>query len=232
MENILINDTIRTLLIFLLIDVIFILRTRTLNSIVKLYSVQSFIIFLIGILLYYEEGQIFILVLAILTLISKAMLLPYYILQISKRLKIKRDVIFDYLTGTTSILLSLVTITVVYKVLVTVLSDLNIDTQSIAFIGMVVGMSLAFIGLIIIFTRRMVITDIVGYLTMENALVLVSFSLVELPYIIDILIILDVMIITLLSAILAFGIDTSIEEFHENLTLNKLFRNPTLRKRT
>ena len=231
MENILINDSIRTLLIFLLIDVIFILRTRTLNSIVKLYSAQSFIIFLIGIFLYYEEGQIFILVLAILTLVSKSMLLPYYILQIAKKLKIKRDVHFDYLTGTTSILLSLITITVVYKVLVSVLSDLNIDTQSIAFIGMVVGMSLAFIGLVIIFTRRMVITDIVGYLTMENALVLMSFSLVELPYIIDILIILDVMIIALLSAILAFGIDTSIEEFHENLTLNKLFRNPTLKKR-
>ena len=232
MQTTLIDDSIRTLLIFLLIDVIFILRTRTLNSIVKLYSAQSFIIFIIGILLYYEDGEIFILVLAFLTLISKTMLLPFYILRISTRLKIKRDVVFDYLTGTTSILLSLITITAVYKVLLSFAPDLGIATQDIKFIGMVVGMSLAFIGLIVIFTRRMVITDIVGYLTMENALVLMSFSLVELPYIIEILIILDVIIIALLSAILAFGIDTSIEEFHENLTLSRMFRNTSTRNRS
>lgn len=231
MQTTLIDDTIRTLLIFLLLDVIFILRTRTLNSIVKLYSFQSFLLFIIGFLLYYEDGEIFILVLAFLTLLSKAILLPYYIQRIAMRLKIKRDIVFEYLTGTTSILLSLVTITVVYKVLTNFAPDLNISIQSIKFIGMVVGLSLAFIGLIIIFTRRMVITDIIGYLTMENALVLMSYSLVELPYIIDILIILDVMIIALLSATLAFGIDTSIEEFHENLTLSKIFRTSATKKR-
>ena len=71
--------------------------------------------------------------------------------------------------------------------------------------------------MIVIFTRKQTLTDIVGYLTMENGVVLFSLFLTELPLIIEILIIIDLIMLTLIATVLAFGIDSTIEEFHARL---------------
>jgi hydrogenase-4 component E len=72
-------------------------------------------------------------------------------------------------------------------------------------------------GMIVIFTRKQTITNIVGYLTMENGVVLFSLFLTELPLLIEVLIIVDLIMLTLIATILAFGIDSTIEEFHARL---------------
>ena len=215
------DDAVRLSLIFVFITAIFIIRKRTLNNNVKLYALQSFLISLIGIILYIEQENIVLFFLALLTLISKVLFIPYYISRIARRLKLKRDIKYEYLSGTQSILLSLFVILIVYEIMTTALSSMNI-TGDIIFIGAVAGVSLAFIGLMIIFSRRLVITDIIGYLTMENGFVLLGLTIADLPYIIEVLIILDVFMITLLSAVLAFGIDSTIEEFHRNLTFRRI----------
>jgi hydrogenase-4 component E len=71
--------------------------------------------------------------------------------------------------------------------------------------------------MIVIFTRKQTITNIVGYLTMENGVVLFSLFLTELPLLIEVLIIVDLIMLTLIATILAFGIDSTIEEFHARL---------------
>jgi hydrogenase-4 component E len=72
-------------------------------------------------------------------------------------------------------------------------------------------------GMIVIFTRKQTLTNIVGYLTMENGVVLFSLFLTELPLLIEILIIIDLIMLTLIATVLAFGIDSTIEEFHARL---------------
>ena len=222
----LLEDAIRLALIFVFITAIFIIRTRTLNNIVKTYAFQSFFIFLIGLFLYIEQGNIILLILALLTLISKVLFIPYYINRIGKRLKLKRDIKYQYLSGTQSILLSLFVILIVYEILSTALSSTliykNVTKESSIFLGAVAGVSLAYIGLMIIFSRRFVITDIIGYLTMEYGFVLLGLTIADLPSIIEIFIILDVFMVTLLSAVLAFGIDSTIEDFHRNLTFRRI----------
>jgi len=78
-------------------------------------------------------------------------------------------------------------------------------------------MSVVFMGMIVIFTRKQTITNIVGYLTMENGVVLFSLFLTELPLLVEFLIVIDLIMITLIATVLAFGIDSSIEEFHARL---------------
>jgi hydrogenase-4 component E len=58
---------------------------------------------------------------------------------------------------------------------------------------------------------------------MENGVVLFSLFLTELPLLIEVLIIVDLVMLTLLATILAFGIDSTIEEFHARLNP---FQNP------
>jgi hydrogenase-4 component E len=72
-------------------------------------------------------------------------------------------------------------------------------------------------GMIVIFTRKQTLTNIIGYLTMENGVVLFSLFLTELPLLIEVLIIVDLIMLTLIVTILAFGIDSTIEEFHARL---------------
>jgi hydrogenase-4 component E len=85
------------------------------------------------------------------------------------------------------------------------------------FPGAVIGVSLALMGMMVIFTRKQMITKILGYLTMENGVLLFSLFVAELPFIIELLIILDLVMLIVLATVLAFGIDTSIDEFHDKL---------------
>ena len=52
---------------------------------------------------------------------------------------------------------------------------------------------------------------------MENGCFLFSLFMAEMPFIIEILIVLDLLMIIVLSAVLALGIDSGMEEFHKKL---------------
>jgi hydrogenase-4 component E len=72
-------------------------------------------------------------------------------------------------------------------------------------------------GMMVIFTRKRMITKILGYLTMENGVLLFSLFIAELPFIIELLIVIDLVMLIVLATVLAFGIDSSIDEFHTKL---------------
>jgi hydrogenase-4 component E len=58
----------------------------------------------------------------------------------------------------------------------------------------------------------------VGYLTMENGVLLFGLFLAEMPFIIEVLLVIDLLMLIVLATIMAFGIDSSIEAFHRRLT--------------
>ncbi|NLE04834.1 MAG: hypothetical protein GX638_08540 [Crenarchaeota archaeon] len=145
------------------------------------------------------------------------MIIPHFIGHIQQKLKIKRDVEFHFLSPQKALFVSVAIIVFVYVAFSRLLSELSIYSSSLFFLGATVGVSLCFMGMMVIFTRRQTITNIVGYLTMENGVVLFSLFMTELPLLVEILIIVDLIIITILATILAFGIDSTIEEFHARL---------------
>ena len=59
----------------------------------------------------------------------------------------------------------------------------------------------------------------VGYLTMENGILLFGLFMAELPFIIELLIIVDLIIFILLATILAFGIESTEEDFRRKLNI-------------
>jgi hydrogenase-4 component E len=170
-----------------------------------------------ALLLFVATGSLTLLLLAIIILISKVLIIPRFMGIVQKRLNIQRDVKFHFLSPTTSLLASVVIVLFVYLSFSSLLSELNRFNSSIFLLGATVGMSIVFMGMIVIFTRKQTITNIIGYLTMENGVVLFSLFLTELPLLIEILIIVDLIMLTLIATILAFGIDSTIEEFHTRL---------------
>ncbi len=210
-----IENLAQFLIVLVLATAAIIIVKRDIMSFVKTYALQSFLLALIAVLFFIDSGNLTPLFLAIITIVSKVLIIPTFMKQILKKLNVKRDVQFHYLSPNQSLIVSIIIILFVYAAFTPLLAPLELS--SLFFIGATVGVSLLFIGMLVIFTRKQTITDIVGYLTMENGVLLFSLFVAELPLMVEILIVIDLVILTLLAAILAFGIDTSIEEFHARL---------------
>ena len=73
------------------------------------------------------------------------------------------------------------------------------------------------IGMLIIIARKKIITKIIGYLMMENGVVLLSIFIGDLPLLIEILILIDLLVLLAIISVLGFGMDSSIENFHAKL---------------
>ncbi len=215
------DDLIRILLVLVLLSAAVIIARRELLSLISLYAGQSFLIVCMAFVLFFRDGNRVILTLAVVTVFSKVIIIPWLIRRVQRRLRIKRDVEFKYLSPTGAIFLSGLVFFMVYASFSDTLSDLGGKLFSLA---ASLSIALVFMGLIILFTRRQTITNVIGYLTMENGVLLFSLFVTELPLVIEVIILLDLIVLILLVTLLAFGIDSSMEEFHERLNpFGKLF---------
>jgi hydrogenase-4 component E len=207
------EDIVRMLFVLVLVTAAFMLISRNVASLLTVYTAQSLILVLIAVFLYIIHGNRTLLSIAALTLVSKVILIPLFINMIGEKIKISRDMKFNYLEPTASLLLSIVLILLSYVFLSGFFNELG----KLFFMGAVIGLSLTLMGMLVLFSRRKVITKVLGYLTMENGVLLFGVFVAELPFIIEILIIIDLMILVLLTTILAIGLDSTIEEYHHRL---------------
>ncbi len=208
-------DLIRVLFVLVLCTAALMITQRSMTSLFSIYAAQSLLLAFIALLLFTRTGQDTLLFMAGLTIISKVIVLPYVLTRIQKDIVTKRDLEFSYLSPVTSIFISAALVFVVYKAFADFLDSFFSD--QLFSLGAIIGVSLVLIGMLIIFSRKKMITKIVGYLTMENGVLLFSLFIAELPFIIEVLIILDLIMLTMLAAILTFGIDSTMKEFHRKL---------------
>ena len=214
-----VENVAQILIVLILATAAIIIMKRDIRSLIKTYAFQSLLLALMALALFVETMDFTILVLAAIILVSKVLIIPHFMNTVQKRLNIKRDTEFHFLSPTTSLFASVIIVLFVYLTFSNLLSPLNRFHSSLFFLGATVGISIVFMGMIVIFTRKQTITNIVGYLTMENGVVLFSLFLTELPLLVEFLIVIDLIMLTLIATILAFGIDSTIEEFHERLNV-------------
>ncbi len=215
------EDLIRILFVFVLITAAFTLSTRNIASLLTVYAAQSLLLVLVASSLYFIEGNRTLLEISALTLVSKVMLIPLFINLIGEKIKISRDLKFNYLEPTASLLVSMGLILLAYVFLSGFFNEYILG--KLFFIGAVIGLSLTLMGMLVIFSRKKVITKVIGYLTMENGVLLFGIFVADLPFIIEILIVIDLMILVLLITILAIGLDSTREEYHQRLQTLKIW---------
>jgi hydrogenase-4 component E len=210
------SDVIEVLFVLILTTSAFIITQRSLRSLFTVYAMQSFLLAVIAVVLYIEHGTLSLLFIALLTLAVKTLIIPAFLRRTLVVMPVKRDLEFRYLTPASSILLSAVLLFIVYTSFSNVAGELFSDR--LFFLGAVIGVSLSLMGMMVIFSRQKVISKIVGYLTMENGVLLFGLFIAEMPFIIEVLIVIDLVMLIVLSSTMAFGIDSSIEAFHRKLT--------------
>jgi hydrogenase-4 component E len=217
MNNVLFgDDVIKILLVFLIGSAALVITQRSLTSLFSIYALQSGILATIALVLYSREATLSLLLMALLTILSKVIIIPMFLRRLLAVMPIKRDLEFRYLTPISSIMLSAALFFVVYKAFSVFSAALSVGP--LFSLGAVIGVSLALMGMMVIMSRRKVVTKIIGYLTMENGVLLFSLFIAEMPFIIEVLIVVDLLMIIVLSAVLAFGIDSSVEAFHKRLS--------------
>ena len=209
----LLEGIIKIFFVFVLISAGLIISTRNLSSVLTAYTFQSFLLAAVSFLLYMIDGKAQLILLAVLTLASKVILIPYFISRIEEKIKIGRDLHFAYLEPTPSLLLSLGLIILSYTFLSRVFEGLPLS--KLFFFGAVIGLSLTLMGMLVVFSRKRVITKALGYLSMENGVLMFGLFVTELPFIIEVLIIIDLIILVILTTILVVGMDSSIEEYRQ-----------------
>lgn len=207
-------SVIKIIFVLVLFTTALIIMQRTISSLFSIYAAQSLLIAIVAFVLFAENGQPVLPALAVLTIISKVILIPYTLHRVQAGTAIKRDIDFRYLTPISSIIVGMALIFFVYYLFHRLLP---IPGDTLFSLGAVVGVSLSLIGMMVIFSRKKVITKLIGYLTMENGILLFGLFMAELPFIIELLILVDLIIFILLAIILAFGIDSSVEEFNRRL---------------
>lgn len=215
-------ELVRILLILVMISAALIITARSLSAIIQVYRIQSLLIVLLAGILWVITGDMTLLLIAAITLVAKVCLIPWFIKRIQETIHIRRDIEFSYLNPAGSLVLSLIIMVLLYLVFYRVLSEFA-QENPLFFMGAVTGVSLMLMGLLVTFSRKKAITKVIGYLSMENGVLIFGCFTTELPFIIEFMILIDLVILILLTTIMTIGIDSSLEEYHTSLVTHHLW---------
>jgi hydrogenase-4 component E len=215
-DTVFLDGIIKILFVCVIITAAYIITTRNLISLVRVYALQSLTLAAIALVLFGIEGSLVLLAIACITFVSKVLIIPYFITNIQEKIRIKRDIEFHFLKPTSSLFISLALMLIIYITLSRILPGIPLR-GNLFFFGAVIGLSLMLMGMMVIFSRKKAMTKVIGYLTMENGVLLFGLFATQLPFIIEFLIIIDLIMLVVLTMILAVGIDSTLEEYHNRL---------------
>jgi hydrogenase-4 component E len=215
MDAALIAEIIRILLVLVVVSAAAIIVMRDIPILFVGYAFQSLLLAFVAFALYAETGELSLIGVGVATIISKTLLIPRFMGKIHGDMKIRRDVEFRILGPTTSVILCAAILFVVHYSFQRFAAVLELDT--IHYLGTIFGILLVFMGLLVMFSRRKPITKIVGYLTMENGVLLFSLFFAALPLVFEVIVTVDLIVLVLLSTILAFGEEGDVDAFQRRL---------------
>ncbi|MBI5026666.1 MAG: hydrogenase, partial [Nitrospirae bacterium] len=161
---------------------------KRLESCVKAYSLNSWLLSLLIGIVAFMVGETHLYVASIVTLLSKGLLIPMFLRKIVRQMKVTHDV-EPYISNPLSLTISGILVAVVY-------ASLSEGIFVTGFSRNVLQISIAviLIGLFIMITRRKAITQVIGLLIMENGLFLAGFSLTfGMPMVIELGVLFDML---------------------------------------
>lgn len=182
----------------MLVSAYLLVGQRALFTAIRLYGVQSLLLAIVAVTMALAEGRHHLFVTAGLTLALKVVLIPLFLMRVVDRIGIHRE-IEPWLNVPTSLLVCLGLTVVGYRVSTGFPDGATGVTHHV----MGVGLSLLFIGLFLMVTRRKAVTQILAVLTIENAVFLVALGVPSgMPLVVELGISFDVMLAVLVLGIL------------------------------
>jgi hydrogenase-4 component E len=192
-----------------------ILGSTRLYSCVRAFGIQSLLLACVAGIVAYSTGKDEIYIIAILTLLLKSIVIPYFLIYIIREIKVKREIEL-YVKISPSLIIGGVLVVISYYLI----RSINVISELSSF-ALSASMSLVSIGLFIMISRKKALMQMLGILIMENGLFLGAISLTNgMPLLVELGIFFDVLIAVLIMGILIFRINKTFESIDTDMLKN------------
>ncbi|HLC99860.1 MAG TPA: formate hydrogenlyase [Patescibacteria group bacterium] len=189
----------------MLVSVVVLLTQKGLSACIHLYTIQSALLALVSLAIAIGFQEFHLLSAVLFTVIVKVVFVPAMLFWIVKKIHVQREVQF-YVNTSASLLLSGLLIALAFYIIEG--SSLFQATLSKGAVG--ISLSLLFLGLFMMISRVKAITQLLGFLTMENGLfLLANVATFGVPLFIEIGIFFDVLVMLLIVGIFVFKINAT-----------------------
>ncbi len=202
------SDFIELIGAFVLVLAILQITSDRLYFSIKVYAIQSFFvsISILSIGIYSSSFDLY--VSSFLTLVIKTFIIPYALFKTIDEMKIKRE-IKAFVNITNSLLV--ISAIIIFTFLLT--RYINIGGSVIAKEIFPISLSIIFIGAFIMVSRQKPITQLIGFLTLENGIMLVATSVTYgMPLIVEIGIFFDVIVGATMASLIIHHINHDIDD--------------------
>lgn len=196
------NDVLILCAAGMLVTAFLMVGQKALFTSIRLFGLQSLCLGVVATTIAVSERRPELLVTAALTVLLKALLIPWFLMRTIDRIGIHRE-IEPFLNVPASLLVSLALTVVGYRVS----TGFPLGARGVSHHLIGVALSMLLIGLFLMVTRKKAITQILALLTIENAVFLVAVGVTTgMPLIVEFGISFDVMLAVLILGILVHRI--------------------------
>lgn len=183
------------------------LAQRSLFTLIQVFAWQGTLLALTTALVASTSGQYHLYFSALLTLALKVFFIPWLLRRLVVRLDIVRDV--EPVMNTTVVMFIAAALVAFsyYIVLPVAALSAQLTRNTIA-----VGLSVVLLGMLIMISRRKAVTQVIGFMTMENGLFFTAVAATYgMPMVVELGIAFDVLVAAVLFGVFFFHIRSSIE---------------------
>lgn len=206
MEPALILKIINFLSAFFLVLAFLVGVNRKIFAAINLYVFHSLMLAIMAVLIGYYNHESRLFVSAFFVILVKAIIIPHILGDTVKKVGIPKD-IAPYLSPSLSMIIEIILIILSYQIVGAVFTPGNAALKN----TLAVAIAVFFMGFLMMINRKRIISQVMGFLIMENGLFFFAISLAYgMPLIVELGIFFDVLVVAMIMGILVFKIKESI----------------------
>lgn len=178
---------------------------------VKTYAIQSVVVAFSILSIGIYSGAVDLYVSAFLTLLIKGLIIPFALFKTIDEMKIQRE-IKSYINITNSLLI--ISAIIIATFIIT--RYINLGGEIVSEKIFPISLSVMFVGAFIMISRKKPITQLIGFLTLENGLMLAATSVTYgMPLIVEIGIFFDLIVGVSMAALIIHHINQTVDDIDE-----------------
>lgn len=200
-------NLINGLAALVLLAAFIIVATGRVRTMVRVFALQSLALGLLAAAVAYNTGYSHIYVVAGLTILLKALVIPRIIERVMDRIQVANDVEPSVRTPSSLLIAGGMAILAYY-----VAEPLIQRGETITAGALALSLAVVLIGLFVVISRKKAITQVIGLLVMENGLFMAALSLsYGMPLIVELGVFFDVMVAVLIMGVFVFRINRTFD---------------------
>ncbi len=180
---------------------------RSLGSYINAFRWQSIMLTLLFVIIGYGGNDHELYYVAVFFFVLKVLIMPRYLQRLQARIGASRE-IEPYVNVATSLIIAGLLVLLAYAVTRPLVAVSSLPTRG----GLPLAVGLIFVGLFVIITRKKALTQVVGFLVLENGIAMLAvLATYGIPLIIELGVFLDVLMGFLVMQVFVYHIHSTFE---------------------